>query len=149
MLSLARQLDSQSQLHDNLLGDYSKSKPLIDEVRRRFSFIEEFICHLCFKGYTKLVRSIPIVNPFELDSDKGKTKFKEDFQFELDENLTMEDVDRVAEILQTFARFGVGGEKIYLLAELLLAKYLEKLSLNTLGQLTYCLAQTKRAVRNV
>ncbi len=89
MLGLARQLDNQSQLHDNLLRNYSVTKPLTDQVRRRFSFIEDFICHLCFKGYTKLVRSVPIFNPFELDSDKNKTKFKEDFQFELDENLSL------------------------------------------------------------
>lgn len=84
IMNIARQLSPHALAHDALLMNYSASKPIIDEVRRRFSFIEEFMCHICFKGYTKLVRSVPIVNPFELDSDKKKTKFKEDFQYAMD-----------------------------------------------------------------
>ena len=40
ILSLTRQLSSQSLLHDKLLRDYSRTKPLTDEVRRRFSYLE-------------------------------------------------------------------------------------------------------------
>lgn len=96
------------------------------------------------------MKSSPFVNPFELNSEKkDRTKFKEDFQFELEEDLSLEHVEEVAGVVEVFSRFGVGGEKVYLLAELLLTKYIGKISPNAIGRLAFCLGHAKRAVRSV
>lgn len=60
VLRIVRQLSRETPLHEDLLKNYSRTRPLVNEVRRRLSFVEDYISHFCFKGYTKLVRSAPI-----------------------------------------------------------------------------------------
>lgn len=45
------------------------------------------------------------------------------------------------------ARFNAGGDKLYLLAEMLLVKFLDEMSPTALGQVLFTLAHAKRAVR--